>query len=576
MADGEARVRVIGKSIQGLDRPVAEGGGEDRTLFSTIGALDPPYDQRALLYRLEHSDALASNIGAMEVNIEGHGHRIEPVIDLRSKGARELVADAIFAKAVNEGRDPPDLDDDAIDAEVENLRRRMRIDKARLESLLANLSEESFVELRRKKRVDMEAVGNGYLEALRNRKGQIARFRYAPAYLCALMPLDNEWTMADTMERTSPVDWRRIPFEKRFRRFVQRDEVTAAFTYFKSIGDPRTLSSKTGKYYADEVALRRAEGPSARPATEMIHFRIHWPKSPYGVPRWVSGIPQIEGKRAAAETNYYLFDRKGVPPVWVSVAGGKLADGAIEMIEQYVNQNIVGRKNWSSMLLIEAESDGKSGTAPRIEIHKLRSEINDDGLFLDYDERCGITVGSLFRIPRILRGDTADFNRATAEAALQMAEDLTFSPERDEFDRWMNEWFLPEVGIYTYRFRSLTPITRTPDRLADQIKKVSEAGGIVPRDVRALAEDVFNVPLPPFPADAAWPDQPVPFTLAGIQTGRGEQIEAQADELVGLEEKLSQRAERRAAARTEAARGARGELTIELTPEAMDRLVEGG
>lgn len=579
MAGGEATVRLIGttKSIEGLSRPRSEGGGEDRTFFSTIGALEPPYDQTVLLYRLEHSDALASNVAVMEANIDGHGHRVEPVIDLRAKGAREMVDEAVFARIVNEGREPPDLDDDAIDAEVDRLRRRMRVDRARLDALVANICEGSFVSLRRQWRVDLEAVGNAYGEVLRNRKGQIARLRYVPAYLCRLMPLDEGWTQTTTMEKTGPVDWRRVPYEKRFRRFVQRDELTAAYTYFREVGDPRTLSAETGRYYADEEALRRVEGPSARPATEMVHFRIHWPKSPYGVPRWVSGIPQVEGKRAAAETNYYLFDRKGVPPVVVSVSGGKLADGAVEMLGDYFDQNIVGRENWSKIALIEAVSDGKSGTAPRVEFHRLRSEINNDGLFLDYDNRCGTTIGSLFRIPRILRGDTDDFNRATAEAALQMAEDLTFSPERDEFDRWMNGWLLPEVGIYTYTFRSQTPITRSPDRLADQIKKLAEIGALTPRDARALSEDVFNTPLPPLPADQVWPDQPATFTLAGIQTGRGEQIEAQADELVGLEEKLAQRAERRAEARTAAARGAvGGDREIVITPDLMDRLIERG
>jgi capsid portal protein len=69
-------------------------------------------------------------------------------------------------------------------------------------------------------------------------------------------------------------------------------------------------------------------------------------------------------------------------------------------------------------------------------------------------------VGSAFRLPKLLRGESKDFNRATAESALRFAEDQVFQPERDEFDFLMNRRLLADMGIRFWRFRSQTPVTR--------------------------------------------------------------------------------------------------------------------
>lgn len=90
-----------------------------------------------------------------------------------------------------------------------------------------------------------------------------------------------------------------------------------------------------------------------------------------------------------------------------------------------------------------------------------------------------------------------------------------FQSERDAFDDVMNRRVLPDMGIRLYRFRSLTPVTRDPERLTTSIEKLVRAGVLTPEEGRHLAQNVFNRGLPQLHED--WVKQPITMTLAGIQ-----------------------------------------------------------
>lgn len=555
----EERAAVVKARLLGMDLPHSKEGGEIKTAFSGSGALVPPYDPDRCLFWCRNSQSLRPNIEALATNVDGFGHRFEAGIRLNAKGAEEKVADAILARRYSAGDDdPPEPTAEEVGEEMARLARRARVEKAKVASFFRHASHDgSFVRLRRRTRVDLEATGNAYWEVIRNGRGEPARFKFCPSYLTRLLPLGCEWVEVEEWEQVSPVDFEPVKVPRRLRRYVQIDEVSGELTYFREFRDPRTMSPRTGRYYESPEALA-AEEPGVRPANELIHFRLDWPDSPYGIPRWVGAMFEVMGDNAQAEVNYLLFDNKSVPPVALLVSGGRLADGADEEIKTYIQKEIKGRKNWNKILVIEAESDGKSGTAPRVEIVPLAKNIPEDALFLAYSERAKLTVGGQYRIPRILRGDTNDFNRATAEAALEMAEDQVFAPEREDFDFFVNTEILPLLGIFFWRFRSLTPSTRNPERLADGIDKLGRAGALVPRDMREIAADVFNRDFEPI--DEPWQDRPIAFTLAGIQTGReggetqgeagAEDLDAKAADLLGIRQRLQAReaelAERRA------------------------------
>ncbi|MBU1483198.1 MAG: phage portal protein [Gammaproteobacteria bacterium] len=521
MSEQLVKVKALGADIA---RPQTRSAGDEyEQLFRQIaGALEPPYDPDRLLYWVENSGALRPNIDSYVVNIDGFGHRVEPVIDFRADAVEDDVEAAIYARKVNTtGMEPDPLTDEQKKLAVEAFRRRARFEEARVTALIANAAYEpgeSLIKLRKETRFDYEAVGYGAWEVLRNGRGEPARFKRIPPQLFRLMPMDDGYTLIDDFEWTSPVSFEPTSIYKRARRAAYISELRLNINYLKEFGDRRVMSPETGHYYESVEKMREVEKkPNLRPANEYIYFKQHFPGTPYGVPRWVGALPDVMGLYKAALVNLDYFENKSVPPLAVLVSGGRLADGAADRIERYIDDNIKGIKNFHKILIIEAQSDAKSSTAMRVEIKPLTNAQQQDALFLNYDERGTDKIGGQFRLPRILRGDVRDFNKATAEAALRTSEDQVFAPERDDFDHYMNARILPEWGISFYRFRSMTPVTRDPERLSKMITEQVKNGVLVPAEGRALAEDVFNRRFAPI--KAAWAQQPITFTLAGIQTG---------------------------------------------------------
>ena len=94
--DAETRLQAILKAVVvGAEErtPASLPGGEASSeLFTSAGALEPPYDPLALCLLMEHSNSLRQNVDAYAVNIDGFGHRPEPAIDFEDKDADERVA----------------------------------------------------------------------------------------------------------------------------------------------------------------------------------------------------------------------------------------------------------------------------------------------------------------------------------------------------------------------------------------------------------------------------------------------------------------------------------------------------
>jgi PBSX family phage portal protein len=249
-----------------------------------------------------------------------------------------------------------------------------------------------------------------------------------------------------------------VPARRRLRRYVQVQGTDRV--YFKAFGDPRSISKRTGAVFPSVEALRRADR-SDGPATELLHFAIHSPRTPYGVPRWVGALLSVLGSRQMEGVNYLYFENKSVPPLALLISGGRLSESSVPRIERFIEENLKGRTNFHKILILEAEG-GQGENRARIELRPLTDAQQQDALFQVYDERNIDKVGGAFRLPRLLRGESKDFNRATAESALRFAEDQVFQPERDEFDYLINRELLADMGIRFWRFRSQTPVTRDP------------------------------------------------------------------------------------------------------------------
>lgn len=527
-----AKAIVVGGEIRDTAASnVMRAVDESERRFGGAGAIEPPYNPVTLAGLLEHSNALRQNVDAYATNIDGFGHRFEPVIDMAAPDAEQRIAQAMFLERQRKLADPLVSAETMLDvplvptAEEVKLRKaeivqQMRAEKTRLDHFFEFCCDDmSFVSMRRKLRQDLETTGNAFAEVLRDGVGEVAEFTYIPSFTVRLLPLDNKPVESKAKVRVSEIEFTNVKKSRVFRKYVQVYENTTVF--FKEYGDPRHISKLTGKVFETEEAIKRAD-PQDAPATEVLHFKIHSPRSAYGVPRWIGNLIAVLGSRQAEEVNFLYFENKSIPPMAVLVSGGRLTQAAVQRLESYIETEIKGKKNFHKILILEAEAAG--GAMPgmenpgkmTIELKPLTDAQMKDALFQNYDERNIDKIGMAFRLPRLLRGDVRDFNRATADAALDFAEQQVFSPEREEFDFTINRKVLSDLGIKFWKFKSNAPTVKDQAQLVTGIKDLMTAGAITPEEGRELAADVFGKEF--VPVKAAWAKQPMPMTLAGIMS----------------------------------------------------------
>ena len=537
---------------------------EQRSLYKKANAITPPLDPVSMANLFEMSGALRSNVDAYCVNIDSFGHMLEPVIDIDADDAFEKVKLAMVQERIlglnpdgspaggdedddidkvlemvkasgypakdrfpDPGEDLPEPTDDEVTKRMASIRREMLREKLAAEKFFSFCTvDQSFEALRMKTRQDVETTGNGYWEVLRNEDGEIVQFNYVPGYTVRLMALEANAQQVTMQVRATPITAGVEKVSKRFRKYVQvangaiRGE---QLVWFKEYGDPRVYSHLSGTEYPSVEAMRRKE-PGANPATELIHFRIHSTRSPYGLPRWVSEMLAVVGSRHADEVNLAYFENKSVPPMAIMVSGGRLNQDTVTRLENYVRNEIRGKRNWHKIMILQAEpaenqsAFGMSSGQAKIELKPLTDAQNNDAQFLKYKEHNTDAIGSVFRLPRLLRGDARDFNRATAQTSLEFTEQQVFAPLRKEFDYYMNRCVLPELGINFWRFKSKGPDFSDPTKMLEAVNAAADASYLTPEELRKLASRGFGMEFPKLEAD--WTQRPVQLTLAGIQTSQ--------------------------------------------------------
>ena len=95
----------------------------------------------------------------------------------------------------------------------------MRHEKSRVENFFEYCCvDSSFVTLRRRTRLDIELLGNGYWEVLRNGAGEIVQFVYVPGFTVRLLPLDPELVEIDHKVKLSDLSFGTTKVRHRFRR----------------------------------------------------------------------------------------------------------------------------------------------------------------------------------------------------------------------------------------------------------------------------------------------------------------------------------------------------------------------
>lgn len=487
---------------------------EEARRLTRAGAIAPPYPPHWLAERFEESSALRPAVEAMIANIDGHGHRFEPRLDLASEATDAALRDALMlGKLLKLGRgaaefDPSSLEPSDFEVEVvkRRLRIRMRLEKARLDALFSACTPMStFISIRKQVRRDVESIGNGYLGMRRDRSGDLAEFDYLRSAQMRLRPIVEDergrpWPARISIPvRRSLIHIDRVDTYVLFRTYVQLGVSREVF--FKQFGDPRPVSAEDGRVYPQGLPAGH------RPATELYNFQVPSPLYAYGVPRWMNAAPLVKGLRAAEEVNATHFDNNAIPRMMILVSGGTLRDGAEEKIKAAINAHVKGRQNYHSTLILQATPPTNVPTARvQIEVKPLKEAIQGDGLFQSYSANSRDTILAQYRLPKFITGLLDDVNRSTAREGLAFVEDQVFQPERTDFDAVMN-MILESEDILYWTFVSNSPVSRDPETVATMVEKFSGAGGPSINDVREQMGEAFNKRYPKI--QAPWADMPV-------------------------------------------------------------------
>jgi PBSX family phage portal protein len=495
------------------------------------GVLTPPYNPEGLARLAEGSAILPQYVDAIATNVDSFGHNYIPTLDFGNLDIRTRLADAIEVERLEDVK----IDDTTlvetisekdIDAVLHKTRISSKIELNKLRRFFgACCPDYSFIELRMRTRQEQLITGNAYWEILRNKRGEPSRLVLASTITMRLLPRDDAPVTITEWTQISEIKWVKIPQQRFFRRFTEINPKTnTPIVYFKEFQDPRCISRKTGQIFVNEKAFEAAKTKGTipiddLPASEILHFSVPALTTPYGVPQWIGNLPAVLGSRELDEVNLAYFENKTVPPLALLVSGGRLARGVVPRLEEFIESQVKGKRNFHKILIVEAEGQktagGTSGIAPAMKFVPLREAQQQDAQFQVYDERNWDKLASSFRLPRMLVGRDRAINRATALAAMRFGEEQVFEPIRNQFDALINRRVLPELGVFFWTFRSKTPTTRDPELLAEVIGAMADTGAFTGREIRQLAQDVFNHEFPE--VDAPWANEPFKLFLAGLQ-----------------------------------------------------------
>jgi PBSX family phage portal protein len=453
-------------------------------------AVRPPLNLLELSSLWEKNTVLGQCYEAMEINIEGFGHRFKPRI--------------------------------APEKATEFIRAKMEVESRILSNFFANVSVNepllSFTDLRKRKRRDQESTGNAWWEVVRAKNtNELMGFNHAASHTMRFGRLDEETKTEQTLMffgADNTVEFKTRTVWRQFRRIVQRRGTKRVF--FKEWGDPRIINAETGEI-ADESL------PPEKRANEVLHFGCVWSsRTPYHMPRTAGNLFSIYGSRCSEETNFTTFMNNMIPSMAILVSNGMLTEGSINRVKEFTETQVVGRKNYSQFLLLESEPVGEGVANPgtmKLDIRPLTENQHKDELFQKYDENNRKKVRGAFRMPPVYLGAVEDYNKATAETSRRLADEQVFGPEREVFDTFMNRIILPELGVYYWIFETNTSNTTDNETLVRMLSAAEKTGAMTPRLAGEVMSQVLSRKLDV--PKGVNPDIPYSYQLAKVMQGGG-------------------------------------------------------
>jgi len=507
----------ISKRASELQSGQADAESQEQDIWGDQDILPTVYSPLGLIWLYRNASSLRQNIEAMAHNVDGFGWKPKAVFDFESEDVRQQIATALYlheyaqwelacADANEEKKDLPASptmpSKDEVEVAFASWKQESAIEKERLMLAMENACfESSFSELRTKTTTDKETIGWGVWEIIRlgGTRGVPKRFIHVRAETIRLRPLMAP-KLVEEFVPTSRCSYMTVKVWRRFRTYVQIETdgtENGDVRFFREFGDPGIYSSRSGMPYKSMDDLRKAEGEDAAPANELLIFSGYFPGSAYGAPRFHGVIPEIKGAWLAAQHVVDYLENSAIPRGMLLINDGRLNKKSVGEVKNFFGTAKGRAENRIAVIQAETPRDRafEPGGRVKMEFVDLTNAQREDAEFMQYDQRVDDKVGESFRQPPIMRGRTKDFNRATADAAMQFTEEQVYRPERQTFDWTVNTKLLRAMGIRFWLFASKSPVKQDPEILVKIIEILLKYGVVVPAEVRSTAEQMLGVDL---------------------------------------------------------------------------------
>lgn len=346
-----------------------------------------------------------------------------------------------------------------------------------------------------------ETYGVSYAEVIRNLDGEVVEMDF----ITNTPSVEMTYPTGCYVDVTYFYKGEPVTRKKKFRKFKQT--VAGKTVYFKELGDPRIMDKTTGNYAENGETI-----DIDNQANELIDFTIG--SQYYGEVRWLGQVLTVDGNRRAEVLNNNYFRKGRHTPLLIAINGGTLTDDSYEKLKNYMSE-IEGEKGQHAFIVLETDSNETTTSMtdtdkPSIEIKDLASILQKDELFQDYLENGRKKTQSSFLLPDLYVGYTTDFNRSTAQTAMEVTEKQVFQPERESLEWVLNNKILNEYGFKYVHAEFNKPDITNPDDIQKILNITERAGGLPANVAKDLTYKTLGLQqAEPYPEE--WGDMPLTY-----------------------------------------------------------------
>lgn len=332
---------------------------------------------------------------------------------------------------------------------------QLREDKKDNQSELGRLKEftktkfdvdDSFRTILKKLLIDWGALGYFGLEVARNNKGDIAEVYHVPAHTLRV-------------HRS----------KKKYCQIRNNKKV-----WFKKFGEPKNISSKTGKEFAGRGGRDRAN--------ELIFYKNYYPKSDYyGVPNGISATGDIMGMIGQRDYNLAFFENYGIPSALITLEG-EWDKGSDKKVSDFLNKEIKGTANAHRTMVMMVPASSNELSDNKIKYEKLGVEVKESSFKL-YAQGCKENILIAYSMPpeRVGIRIVGKLGGNVAEEATKIYVQGVVEPLQLDLEEIINGKLL-QSELYEFKFKDID--LRNFTVLVERVVKQVSSAILTPNEAR--------------------------------------------------------------------------------------------